>query len=170
MNVNNIEIERRWLVKSCPLEGYVDGTKIVQGYMVIGNDGSARIRHSSCYKDNGQEYEEFMLCVKKGKGLVRIEVETRITSCQFNDMWITTKGARIEKTRYNIVLSESLVAEYDIFYGDLTSLQMVEVEFKSIADAENFNAPTWFGIEVTDDSRYTNMSLALNGLKHLDFK
>ena len=39
----------------------------------------------------------------------------------------------------------------------------VEVEFGSERDAAAFVPPPWFDREVTDDDRYANRSLAVNG-------
>jgi adenylate cyclase len=41
---------------------------------------------------------------------------------------------------------------------------LVEVEFDSDEAMAGFDPPAWFGIEVTDDRRYTNAGLALDGL------
>ena len=37
----------------------------------------------------------------------------------------------------------------------------MEVEFKSLEDANSFVAPTWFGKEITEDVRYKNDNLAV---------
>lgn len=66
----------------------------------------------------------------------------------------------IEKTRYLIPLDNGLTAELDIFEGDLAPLCLVEVEFKSVDDANLFIAPDWFGTDVTQSGKYHNSYLS----------
>ena len=40
----------------------------------------------------------------------------------------------------------------------------VEVEFPTLKDAFLFDAPEWFGAEVTEDRRYSNASLVKYGI------
>jgi CYTH domain-containing protein len=41
---------------------------------------------------------------------------------------------------------------------------VAEVEFESEAAADEFEPPDWFGPEVTDDPRYANRALAVDGV------
>ena len=59
-----------------------------------------------------------------------------------------------------IPLKDSLFIELDIFSGDLAPLMLAEVEFPDIDSANAYNAPAWFGPEVTMDSRFHNSSLS----------
>ncbi len=70
---------------------------------------------------------------------------------------------QIEKTRYDIVINGSLTAELDIYHGNLAGLLTVEVEFSSLEEAYDFKPLDWFGEEVTEDARYSNSYLAING-------
>ena len=54
--------------------------------------------------------------------------------------------------------------ELDVFSGAHDGLVLAEVEFESTEALEAFEPPEWFGPEVTDDGRYTNAGLALDGL------
>ncbi len=55
-------------------------------------------------------------------------------------------------------------AELDVFAGTLTGLVLVEVEFDADDAMAAFEPPAWFGAEVTDDDRYSNASLAVDGM------
>lgn len=55
---------------------------------------------------------------------------------------------------------KSLTAEIDLFHGIYEGLILIEVEFPSAADADAFEAPVWFGKEVTEDPAYSNSSLS----------
>lgn len=144
------EIECRWLLKkvpkdlkSCPFD------VIKQGYL------TARIRSI-----NGRE---FLLEVKAGKGLSRIEVKSHLSEEQFRLMWPETRKARLKKRRYKKSVGENIV-EIDIYYsGKVRGHRQAEVEFPSEEAADSFKKPKWFGKEVTNDSRYGNHSLAVRG-------
>ena len=66
------------------------------------------------------------------------------------------------KVRHHIPFDEHVI-ELDVFGDGLDGLVFAEVEFDSSEALVAFEPPTWFGREVTDDGRYTNAALALNG-------
>ena len=151
-----IEIERKFLVNSLPenLETFPH-KPIKQGYMVIGTDGSeARLRDKA---------GSYTLTVKSKGELSRGEWETELTEDQFQALWSTTAGKRVEKTRYEIAHGDSVV-ELDIYEGDLSGLVTAEVEFSSTTAAELFEPPSWFGSDVTADKNFKNQQLALQGI------
>lgn len=155
-----IERERRFLVEVLPAD--LDDHDVValsQGYLVIGERGSTRVR------DAGTEGCTFTF--KAGDGAERTELEWPITRHEFDAAWPYTEGRRIEKQRYRIPhVSDGAthVIELDVFEGDLEGLVIAEVEFGSIDALAAFEPAEWFGPEVTDDGRYSNASLALHGL------
>ncbi|MBN8867391.1 MAG: CHAD domain-containing protein [Solirubrobacterales bacterium] len=57
-----------------------------------------------------------------------------------------------------------MVAELDVFEGDLAGTSVVEVEFSSERAARRFRPPSWFGRELTGDRAWANQSLAVAGL------
>lgn len=70
----------------------------------------------------------------------------------------------IRKTRYMIPLAESgYTAELDVFSAELEGLLLVEVEFSTLSEAEDFRAPAWFGEDVSDTGLYSNARLARLG-------
>jgi adenylate cyclase len=95
--------------------------------------------------------------------MVRSESEIELTSEQFDSLWPATEGRRVEKTRRVWPLEGGPAAEVDVYAGRLDGLVVVEVEFVSASEAEAFVAPAWFGSEVTDDDRFKNRRLALDG-------
>ena len=74
-----------------------------------------------------------------------------------------TEGRRVVKTRHEVPLGD-LVAEVDVYAGDLDGLLTAEVEFPDEASARAFVAPGWLGRDVTDDPRYGNRVLAVDGI------
>jgi adenylate cyclase len=103
------------------------------------------------------------LTVKAGGGRVRVEEEIEIEPDRFERLWPLTEGYRIEKTRYEIPADDGLVIELDVYTGDLDGLLTAEVEFDSEEAAEAFAAPAWLGPDITEDARYKNQRLAVDG-------
>jgi CYTH domain-containing protein len=148
------EIERKFVLEGgTELTRGVDGVPIRQGYLTAGEVMEVRLRAKG---------DRRFLTVKSGSGLVREEREVELSSEQFEALWPTTEGRRIEKTRYEIGLGE-LVVELDVYHGELAGLCTAELEFASEEEARSFDPPEWLGREVTEDDRYANRNLALRG-------
>jgi adenylate cyclase len=150
-----VETERKFQVVGVP-EGLAQMPyrKIRQGYMVLGADGSeSRLRD-----DDGLHF----LTIKSGGDLSRREWETVITSDQFDTLWPSTEGRRVEKIRYEIPHGDRVV-ELDVYGGHLEGLVTAEVEFGSEAEAMAFEPPDWLGADITANKAYKNQNLALGG-------
>ena len=124
--------------------------EIEQGYIKF--DPEVRIR-------NVDNREYYLTYKSKGK-IKRMELEERISKEQYQILLKIVKGRLIKKTRFYIALDEELSAEVDVYGEDLAGLSIVETEFKTLDNARNFVVPTWYGVEVTDDKRFKNQSLA----------
>ena len=103
------------------------------------------------------------LTVKSGGGRARAEEELAIEPERFDRLWPLTEGRRIEKTRYEIALDGGPTVELDVYAGALAGLVVAEVEFASEEEADAFDGPAWLGREVTDDLRFKNQRLAMEG-------
>lgn len=147
-----VERERTWLVRRLP--ELPEGTPIRQGYLV--RDGSVTVRVR-------QKGEHHVVTVKGWGTSSRTEIEWPIAADQFAALWDLTEGRRVQKTRYELPV-EGGIAELDVFAGALDGLVLVEVEFGSDQDMAAFDAPDWFGPEVTDRPEYTNAALACGGI------
>lgn len=149
-----MEIERKFLMKEVTIALEDMAYKeLEQAY--ISFFPTIRIRKSA---------DAFFLTVK-GKGhLAREEFEMQIEEEAYLRLLEKTEGAVVKKRRYFVPLTDGHTAELDVYHGDLEGLFTVEVEFSSIAEAEAFVPPTWFGEDVTEDKRYKNTSLAQFGL------
>jgi CYTH domain-containing protein len=74
---------------------------------------------------------------------------------------IRTTDMVVVKDRYHVNLAQQgLLAEIDVFDGWHKGLIVVEVEFDSPEKSKEFEAPCWFGREVTGDKSYANVNLA----------
>lgn len=149
----SLEIERKFLVRFLPPLDALPQFPLRQGYIATG-DTEVRLR------SDGARY---LLTCKRGGGLTRIEQEIEISVEQFDALWPLTEGQRIEKTRYHLKYGAHLI-ELDVYQGALAPLVSAEVEFESEAASACFSAPDYFGEEVTEDKRYKNKNLAMEGL------
>lgn len=150
------EIERKYLLKYIPsklIEGCT-AKKIQQGYLVLGSNSELRIRMLG---------DKFYFTSKRGKGLVREELEQEVNQVVFNLVWPFTEGKRINKERYSVA-KDGLLYEIDLYKGELEGLMVLEVEFKSVDDANAFVMPDFCERDITEDSRYKNAQLASIGL------
>lgn len=151
----SLEVERAFVTDQAPERSALGvGRQLRQGYVAREGEVEVRVRSN----DDG----DARLTVKAGRGLVRTEVELPLTSEQADALWALTEGRRLAKTRYRVPVGGH-TAEVDIYSGDLAGLCRIEVEFDSAAAADAFEPPTWFGVEVTDDVRWSNSSLARQG-------
>ena len=131
-------------------------TAIEQGYLAIAPDGTeVRVRRRG---------GDATLTIKSGGGRSRAEEELAIEPDRFERLWPLTEGRRIEKTRYEIALDDGPTVELDVYGGALAGLVVAEVEFGSEQDADAFEGPEWLGREVTDDPRFKNQRLAMEGM------
>ena len=154
LSVSTQEVERKWLVTELPDLTGLKGKEVIQGYIAVTSDGTeVRVR---------QKGDKYFQTIKSDGGLVRGEIEVELRKEQYDDLWQATAGRRLEKTRYEIGLDGAKI-ELDVYKGSLTGLIVAEVEFPSVRDSEKFLPPGWFGQEVTEDKRYKNKNLALNG-------
>jgi CYTH domain-containing protein len=150
------EIERKFLVAELPDLSKAERAVVRQGYLTAPDDSTElRLR---------QKGDRYYLTLKGTGSLVRVEREAEISAEQFETFWPETDGRRVEKERYTGRLEDGRVFELDIFFGDLAPLRLVEVEFLSEPEALAYAPPDWFGAEVTEDKRYKNKIMAINGV------
>jgi len=152
----SVEIEKKFLLRNLPT-GITRGTKITQGYLSVG-DPEVRVRAKG---------GRFFLTGKGGAGFVREEKEYEISKEVFEILWSLTKGARIEKMRYEIVGGDGLIWEIDEFQSRRTEgLFTAEVELPDESVIPEIPPAIAEVIEsdVTTDEMYKNKNLAINGI------
>lgn len=169
------EIEGKWLDPVGWHDRAIRLQRIQQGYLALDPNGnSTRLRYISGVGAS---------LATKGKPTSpgnKPEADDPVSDQLYLAHWPFTEGRRIKKTRYIVpmigclLLGEviDLIAEVDVFESlpeggaSLEGLVMVEVEVPSpehLADLRA-NKPDWFGDDVTEDPRYSNVSLAVNGM------
>lgn len=154
-----IEIERKFLVDydayvlamGDKLQRNTPSNYIEQGYILISDEGSVRIRKS--------EGEGAILTVKrKVSDLIRVEFELPVDWNKATDILKNESVANVSKFRH-LVMVGSHLWEVDIFQGSNKGLVIAEIELKS--EDEQFELPSWVTKEVSYDHRYLNQNLGL---------
>lgn len=151
--MTKLEIERKFLVNYLPVH-MPEGTRILQGYLACDEQREVRIR---------QYGDTCFLTVKEGAGLKRRETEIEISPEQFQALWPSTEGRRLEKAR-SLVKYGAFQVEVDRYMGELEPLLVAEVEFSSVEESETFTKPDYLGREVTGEESYKNLALAIHGI------
>lgn len=103
-----------------------------------------------------KEDDEYYLTYKGEGSIAKEEYNLKLNEESFYNLLKKCEGNIIEKQRYNLRLTDKLVAEVDVFRGKFEGLILIEVEFESIEDAENFVLPDWFGRDVSYEKEYHN--------------
>ena len=147
--MKNYEIERKFLpandkevlsiIKDLPYR------YMVQGYLNL--RPVVRVR---------KEDDEYYLTYKGEGSIAKEEYNLKLNEESFYNLLKKCDGNIIEKERYNVKLSDKLIAEVDIFQGKFEGLILIEVEFESVEEAEVFTAPDWFGRDVSYEKEYHN--------------
>jgi CYTH domain-containing protein len=147
------EIERKFLLKQLPesLTSYPH-EGIEQGYLALEEGIQVRLRKKGSVHS---------LTYKRGNKSTREEREVRLTAEQFDALWPATANRRLSKIRYDVP-HENLVVEIDVYTGRHDGMVVAEVEFPDEQSRRDFVPPDWFGEEVTGNSRYSNVVLALD--------
>jgi len=156
------EIEKKFLVTRS-LESVVgkevletlDCSEIEQFYIEINEEREIRFR-----KKVTKGTKTFYKTVKSGGGLVREEIETKVTEEEYKENLKNMVGNKISKRRY---LYNGF--EMDVYEGK-NDLFVIEMEFVSEEEANKFMLPNGFCpfVEITYDKRWKNKNIALKGV------
>lgn len=169
------EIERKWLLEfsnssdeDCSryferMSRLARESKLLsQGY-VKQNNSEKYLRIRQFGDDSFIAYKE---SIPGRTSIVRNEWEQKIPQFVFDALWTETEGMRIEKTRLFVDVN-SKTFEIDFFHGRNEGIVIVECEFNSIEEAENFKLlpqelrPIHGSVQdVTFNDRYTNQNMS----------
>lgn len=145
-----MEIERKFLPKTLPEElNQYKCHKIEQAY--LNTAPVIRIR---------KQDDEYFLTYKGGGMMAREEYNLTLNEKSYYHLLEKADGNIITKTRFLIPIHDGLTAELDVFEGRFAGMLLVEVEFDSIEQANNFTPPDWFGKDVTHEKKYHNSYLS----------
>jgi len=163
--MKNREIERKWLInkKDLPELTKMPYINITQGYMKSDGELTIRLRQSLYMRySNDLIGEEYTMTIK-GAGLKdREERESVIWKPQFSTFWPLCREYTIHKHRYEYTGVNNNIIQIDIFKNEFKDLYMLEIEFNTLKECDEYVSEDWFGKEVTEDFKYSNFYMAVN--------
>ncbi|MGI9087042.1 MAG: CYTH domain-containing protein [Chthoniobacterales bacterium] len=158
---SHCEIERKFLVKILPNDlADFPHEEIAQGYLALEEGGvQVRLRKKAA---------AYSLTYKRGDQRAREEREIALSAEQFAALWPATQGRQLTKIRYDVPFGERTI-EIDVYTGRHEGVIVAEVEFPDEKSCRDFVSPEWLGEDVSGNSRYSNvvMALAPGGLLNL---
>lgn len=149
--MNNIEIERKFLVKGEYKHLASKSYRIAQGYLSTVSGRTVRVRIKG---DKGYLTIKGM---RSESGLSRYEWEKEIPLNEAKELLELCEPIIIDKTRYEVVF-EGQTYEVDEFYGENEGLTVAELEMES--EDTIYSKPEWLGEEVTQEKCYNNSFLS----------
>ncbi|PKP42559.1 MAG: adenylate cyclase [Bacteroidetes bacterium HGW-Bacteroidetes-10] len=154
--MNNIEIERKFLVTGNYKNLISSSRKITQGYISSNPERTVRVRL--------EESKGFITI--KGKtlsgGISRFEWEKEISKEEAQNLLNLCEGHLIEKTR-SLVKHDGHIFEVDEFSGENEGLIIAEIELNE--ENQPFSKPSWLGEEVSHEKKYFNVYLSAHPFK-----
>ncbi|WEK53523.1 MAG: CYTH domain-containing protein [Candidatus Cohnella colombiensis] len=155
-----LEIERKFLLPHYPDKLISSGTIVVQSehfidqtYLALDPDQELRVRK---IVDAGTGEATYTHTFKRGNGLMREEVEYSISESIYTQVIEAFKAKPLTKKRVTAVW-EGITVEIDCY--DQLNLIVIEVEFNSKEAALSFNAPEWFGPDISSERQYSNKTI-----------
>ncbi len=142
-----LEIERKWLVTGWP-QGLRETVRFTmrQGYITV--RPTVRIRS----EQPGGEPPAYVLCFKKGGGLVRQEIETRVDEETFRKLENFIGRPLIEKEQRRYALPGGLLLEVNRVDADQPGeFWYAEVEYDTEAQALAWQPPAQLADYLTDE-------------------
>ena len=145
-----MEIERKFLIPELPadLDSY-PSRRIEQAYLCT--EPVVRIRRQD---------DKYILTYKSAGMMAREEYNLPLTKEAYEHLKEKADGIVLSKRRYLLPLPDGLTIELDVFEAPYETLRLAEVEFESVAQAEAFVPPAWFGEDVTYSGKFHNSYLS----------
>lgn len=161
-----IEIERKFIVdpKRIHLDrSTVFSRELKQGYLGIDPASSVRIRLETSIV-TGEE-QAFLTVKGLSKGASRSEYEYSIPVTDAREMLAICQYT-LSKTRWYVLHAEQSW-HVDEYHGENAGLITAEIELED--ENASVVVPDWATEEVTGDHSYSNLALAINPYRKIDF-
>ncbi|XLQ19647.1 MAG: hypothetical protein ACKUBY_03580 [Candidatus Moraniibacteriota bacterium] len=142
-----IEIEKTYLAKELPQNlGECKFKEIIDVYIP-----KASVHPSLRLRKDGDNFELTKKeLIDEGDHSHAREQTIVLTEKEFDALNQQIKGKRVRKIRYNYDYNGTIV-EFDIFQDALKGLILVDVEFESIDEKDNFQMPDFCLADVTEE-------------------
>ncbi|EES50691.1 CYTH domain-containing protein [Clostridium botulinum] len=154
-----MEIERKWLfnINEVPINLSSTITYYTQGYISITPEVRLRSKVVENLITHTTTDETYRLCIKGEGTLTRHEVQKDLTKEEYNAL-LEVGNLKLEnliqKHYYIIPIEKYNLTVGIVDEGTINEFCYGEIEFNSEEEAKNFNPPTWFGKDVTNDKSY----------------
>lgn len=149
------EIERRYLAKFIP-HPIFKFSLIEQGYLSFGDNSYLRVRR--------EEHSDTSICLKFFKSAFeRYEFNQKISQSTYEEL-IKRSMYKVRKYRGYTPFSTTTYPSIRNIAIDIFSPKLAIVEIEFNFPSTNEDLPSYCGKEVTEDERYSNVSLAKSGL------
>ena len=147
------EIERKFLVNGTAWKSLAEGVVFRQGYLNSDKERTVRVRTMG---------DKAKLTIKgPTRGIERKEFEYDIPLREAIYMLDELcEKPLIEKVRREIKHKDGMIWEVDEFEGENKGLVVAEIELKY--KEQPFDKPDWVGEDVSEKSKYFNVSLIKN--------
>lgn len=147
------EIERKFTIKHLPENiGSYEVHVIEQAYLTT--EPVIRVR-----REDDRYYMTYKGTGGDNTSLSHEEYNLPLTIEAYDVLSSKADGNVIRKKRYMIPYMDHII-ELDIFGEPFSHLIIAEVEFASVAAANDFVPPEWFSEDVTDRKEYRNSYLS----------
>ncbi|MCI3920068.1 adenylate cyclase [Paenibacillus sp. TRM 82003] len=159
-----LEIERKFLLAEFP-DGEAEAgrlriesrRRIEQTYLAIHEEEELRLRKLT---DLATGEAEYVHTFKRGRGIVREEIETTIAAGLYDQVIERVGYKPLVKTRTACRLAEgNRFVDIEIDDYEQLRLLVAEVEFPDEASANAFVPPSWFGEEISSSKTYSNKEI-----------
>lgn len=155
-----MEIERKFLLAEYP-QALIDAGELVvrseqrieQTYLAMDDNEELRVRRIA---DMATDEVSYTHTFKRGNGLVREEVEYAISESIYKQIMNAFGFTPLTKNRITAEWNGRIV-EIDIY--DQIQLSVLEAEFASVEEANGFQAPDWFGEDISSQKQYSNKTV-----------
>ena len=168
--IKEIEIEKKYKVKKLPdnLEKFEHLT-IEQSYL---NKGGAPIRLRKFITESGVKYIFSKKIPKDQNLLEKTEYNIELSEELYKEFLKAKEGRTIIKTRYKIPLENGAKMDLDIFHDFFEGLCIAEIEYTSVEQANTFKIPEWLeGVEgIEDFEKLTNSYMATKAIDINEYK
>ncbi|MHA7966402.1 CYTH domain-containing protein [Paenibacillus sp. CAU 1782] len=155
-----LEIERKFLLAERP-EALIQEGKIKvlhtqniwQTYLAIDDTQELRVRK---LKNEDTGAVSYTHTFKNGNGVQREEIEYEITEGIYEQVVKAFGFVPLTKSRITADWDGRTI-EIDVY--DQIHLSVLEVEFQSLEEANTFEAPLWFGEDISTQKQYSNKTV-----------
>ncbi len=153
----SFEIERKYLldrsVDQLVKDGHIELCKeqrIEQTYLAMDSNEEIRVRK---IKDAASGEVSYTHTFKRGNGLVREETEYAISALIYEQLMSAFGYTPLTKNRITASWNNQVI-EIDLY--DQVQLAVLEIEFETLEAANSFEAPAWFGNDISGEKKYSN--------------